>query len=99
VGVAQLVEHRLVVPVAAGSSPVVHPTRNAELAPARTAFRHSWRRDAEPAEAVGAPPARSEAECLGDQVPSSTPHRTRTRASECAFCHSWTTWALSSCAA
>ncbi len=26
VGVAQLVEHRLVVPVAAGSSPVVHPT-------------------------------------------------------------------------
>ena len=28
VGVAQLVEHRLVVPVAAGSSPVVHPTRN-----------------------------------------------------------------------
>ena len=27
VGVAQLVEHRVVVPVAAGSSPVAHPNR------------------------------------------------------------------------
>ena len=27
VGVAQLVEHRLVVPVVAGSSPVIHPTK------------------------------------------------------------------------
>ncbi len=29
VGIAQLVEHRLVVPVVAGSSPVVHPDESA----------------------------------------------------------------------
>lgn len=33
VGVAQLVEHWLVVPVAAGSSPVIHPSQTEELQP------------------------------------------------------------------
>ena len=33
VGVAQLVEHWLVVPVAAGSSPVIHPSQTEELRP------------------------------------------------------------------
>ena len=35
VGVAQLVEHRVVVPVVAGSSPVAHPMSN-------EAERRSW---------------------------------------------------------
>lgn len=44
VGVAQLVERWLVVPEAAGSSPVVHPTEKNGLAKAGPFFRFRARR-------------------------------------------------------